>query len=322
MLHKKTVTPCTAATLCVSESARKSSCSVRRKVAKGRRFDMNNNQGKEASSLVALVQAGNYQALREMVNRQGVNLDQTDEALNTPLHVAVAKNQHNMAVLLLNRGASIDRKDREGRTVLQLARSLGETGEGMVVAIQLTARRRVEEARREEKRRMVAEERERQAELLRQKKEQEEEQKQNEEDEEMDIQVEWEQEDGCDPILEAALSRLSVAREVVREMEDQLEVAKGGLARLEAQVGRLKKECERKGKSNTRQTFSLPHCSVCLEIPAPGLKVFQCPEGHIFCQACQERPELSSCPECRASLEGLSIRNRALESLLAKEHPG
>ena len=80
---------------------------------------------------------------------------------------------------------------------------------------------------------MVAEERERQAELLRQKKE--EEQKQNEEDEEMDIQ-EWEQEDDCDPILEAALSRLSVAREVVREMEDQLEVAKGGLARLEAQV--------------------------------------------------------------------------------------
>ena len=114
---------------------------------------------------------------------------------------------------------------------MQLARSLGETGEGMVVAIQLTARRRIEEARREEKRRMVAEERERQAELSRQKKK-EEEKKQNDEDEEMDI----EQEDGCDPILEAALSRLSVAREVVREMEDQLEVAKGGLVRLEAQV--------------------------------------------------------------------------------------
>ena len=113
---------------------------------------MNNNQGKEATSLVALVHAGSYQALREMVNRQEVNLDQTDEVLNTPLHVAVATRQHNMAVMLLNRGASIDRKDREGRTALQLARSLGETGEGMVVAIQLTARRRMEEKRREEKR--------------------------------------------------------------------------------------------------------------------------------------------------------------------------
>ena len=248
---------------------------------------MNNNQGKEASSLVALVHAGNYQAVREMVNRQGVDLNQTDEALNTPLHVAVATKQHNMAVMLLNRGASIDRKDREGRTALQLARSLGEEGEGMVVAIQLTARRRIEEGRREEKRRMVAEERERQAELLRQKEEME--HKHNEEYEEMEIQ-EWEQEDGCDPILEAALSRLSVAREVVREMEDQLEVAKGGLSRLEAQVKlissmlslsfiptqveRLRKECERKGRLNTRQTFSLPHCSVCLEIPAPGLKVY------------------------------------------------
>merc|ERR1711974_100993 len=251
------------------------------------RAGMNNNQGKEGSSLVALVHAGNYKTLREMVNRQGVDLNQTDEALNTPLHVAVATKQHNIAVMLLNRGASIDRKDREERTALQLARSLGEDGEGMVVAIQLTARRRVEEARREEKRRMVAEERERQAELLRQKKE-EEEHKHNEEDEEMDIQ-EWEQEDGCESILEAALSRLSVAREMVREMEDQLEVAKGGLARLEAQVGRLRQECERKGRSNTRQTFSLPHCSVCLEIPTPGLKVFQCPEGHIFCQPCQER---------------------------------
>ena len=203
----------------------------RRKVDK--RLGMNNNQDKEASSLVDLVQAGKYQVLREMVNREGTDLDQTDEALNTPLHVAVATKKHNMAVVLLNRGASIDRKDREGRTALQLARSLGEDGEGMVVAIQLTARRRVEEIRREEKRRMVAEEKERQAALLRQKKE--EEQKQNEDYEEMDVQ-EWEQEDGCDPILEAALSRLSVAREVVREMEDQLEVAKGGLARLEAQV--------------------------------------------------------------------------------------
>ena len=203
----------------------------RRKVDK--RLGMNNNQDKEASSLVDLVHAGKYQVLREMVNRQGVDLDQTDEALNTPLHVAVATKQHNMAVVLLNRGASIDRKDREGRTALQLARSLGEDGEGMVVAIQLTARRRVEEIRREEKRRMVAEEKERQAALLRQKKE--EEQKQNEDYEEMDVQ-EWDEEDGCDPILEAALSRLSVAREVVREMEDQLEVAKGGLARLEAQV--------------------------------------------------------------------------------------
>ena len=184
---------------------------------------------------MALVHAGSYQALREMVNRQEVNLDQTDEVLNTPLHVAVATKQHNMAVMLLNRGASIDRKDREGRTALQLARSLGETGEGMVVAIQLTARRRVEEKRREDKRRMVAEERERQAELAKQKKKLEE---LKNEDEEMDIE-EWEQEDGGDPILEAALSRLSVARQVVREMEDQLEVAKGGLARLEAQVKRI-----------------------------------------------------------------------------------
>ena len=199
-----------------------------------KRLVMNNNQSKEASSLVDLVHAGKYQALREMVNREGVDLDQTDTALNTPLHVAVATKQHNMAVVLLNRGASIDRKDHEGRTALQLARSLGEDGEGMVVAIQLTAWRRVEETRREEKRRMVAEEKERQAALLRQQKK-EEEQKQNEDHEEMDVQ-EWEQEDGCDPILEAALSRLSVAREVVREMEDQLEVAKGGLARLEEQV--------------------------------------------------------------------------------------
>merc|ERR1711936_71653 len=136
-----------------------------------KRLGMNNNQGKEASSLVDLVHAGKYQALREMVNREGVDLDQTDAALNTPLHVAVATKQHNMAVMLLNRGASIDRKDREGRTALQLARSLGEEWEGMVVAIQLTARRRTEEARREEKRRLVSQEKERQAELLRQREE-------------------------------------------------------------------------------------------------------------------------------------------------------
>ena len=36
-------------------------------------------------------------------------------------------------------------------------------------------------------------------------------------------------------------------------------------------------------------------CNVCWEVPQSS-PIFQCPEGHIFCNGCQ--PKLSKCPVC------------------------
>ena len=49
--------------------------------------------------------------------------------------------------------------------------------------------------------------------------------------------------------------------------------------------------------------------------------MWQCPEGHIICESCVDRPELRVCPQCRISLTGQLSRNRALEDLARKAFP-
>lgn len=49
--------------------------------------------------------------------------------------------------------------------------------------------------------------------------------------------------------------------------------------------------------------------------------MWQCLEGHVICGSCLDRPELRVCPQCRVSLTGQLIRNRALEDLARKTFP-
>jgi hypothetical protein len=51
----------------------------------------------------------------------------------------------------------------------------------------------------------------------------------------------------------------------------------------------------------TRTTFIAElECTVCLEVPKIETRVFQCSNGHIFCQVCYIKLDL--CPTCRKKL--------------------
>lgn len=53
-------------------------------------------------------------------------------------------------------------------------------------------------------------------------------------------------------------------------------------------------------------------CPICFELSRPP--IYQCPEGHIICNAC--RPRVSRCPVCRFVFQGMpDIRNRFIEKL-------
>ena len=43
--------------------------------------------------------------------------------------------------------------------------------------------------------------------------------------------------------------------------------------------------------------------------------MWQCPDGHVICELCADRPEVKCCPQCRTNLYGKLCRNRALENL-------
>ena len=266
----------------------------------------------EKNSLPSAVIEGNFADIKLLVE-SGADLDEVDDYGDTALHLAVTAGQYNTTVLLLNRGCSLGTKNAEGLTCLQLAqRTEGRTVFAM--AIQLTERSRVERDRREQKQRLLQEDKKRQL------------------AEDMDtIDSEDEEEENSQIFsskLMASQKNLASAKKLVADLEDQVQAAKSLVNSLEMDVKFLNSELEqnkRKKKRNNKTKApnrpSIPpavldHCSVCLDIPKPPTKVFQCPEGHIFCEICKLRPEMTCCPECRVSLVGVEIRNRTLEKLI------
>jgi len=271
----------------------------------------------ERKSLPMAVKDGKFSDIKHLVE-SGRDLDELNDDGNTSLHLAIETGQYNTSVLLLNSGCNLETRNGKGLTGLQLAKRMpGRTVFAM--AIQLTERSRVERARREEKEKLLEQEKERQI------------------GEDMDtLDSEEEEKIDCKIFSNKLMSsqqNLASAKKLVVNLEEQVQAAKSLVNRLESDVNYLncalegKKQKKKNKTSNTKSQNEICSavldncsvclvCSVCLDVPKPPTKVFQCPEGHIFCEVCKARPEMTCCPECRVSLEGLEIRNRTLEKLI------
>jgi len=83
------------------------------------------------------------------------------------------------------------------------------------------------------------------------------------------------------------------------------------LAQLEQQLEDLMSKDTASDSSNT---LPCPECPVCLEMLMPPIRIMQCSNGHLVCEECESKPELSSCPTCRQSFTG---RATAMEQHLA-----
>ena len=271
-----------------------------------------NNVWPQKIGLPEAVKTRAYSEIKKMVE-SGIDLDEVDNAGDTALHVAVLQGHYNTSVLLLNRGCSMLVMNKEGLTARQVAEKM-EGRTVFVMAMQLTERSRAERVRKEEKKRLLKEEQER---LI---------------TEDMDT-VESDENDTefvrKSNKLVVSQESLAAAKNLVTNLETQVIAAKSLVNRLEMDVQNIQRELEnckkkkRKSKPHSQESnrTSVPNtilapCSVCLDIPRPPLKVFQCPEGHIFCEICERRPELINCPECRVPLLGVKIRNRTMEQLI------
>lgn len=115
--------------------------------------------------------------------------------------------------------------------------------------------------------------------------------------------------------LDMSLINLTGAKNLVHNLEQQVHAAKQLVRSLEMEVESTRTSLTQlELGENSQQAEEQFRCPVCLEQPEG--EVFQCPEGHVFCKVCRDRPEMVRCPECRVSLEGVSIRNRFLEGLI------
>lgn len=115
--------------------------------------------------------------------------------------------------------------------------------------------------------------------------------------------------------LDMSIINLTGAKNLVNNLEQQVHAAKQLVRSLETEVESTRASLSQlELGENCQQGEEQFRCPVCLEQPQG--EVFQCPEGHVFCRDCRDRPEMVRCPECRISLEGVSIRNRFLEGMI------
>ena len=67
------------------------------------------------------------------------------------------------------------------------------------------------------------------------------------------------------------------------------------------------------------QNTNIIECPVCMEQMGPPKKIFQCSNGHAFCEQCKDNPAMTSCPICRLMFHGSNISRNILAETLAKE---
>jgi len=102
-------------------------------------------------------------------------------------------------------------------------------------------------------------------------------------------------------------------REEIDNLEEEKEKVKTELEQLEITL----EDLMTKGVTTdeVRDTFlPCPECPVCLEMLMPPIRIMQCANGHLVCEVCESKPELTCCPTCRQEFTG---RATAMEQHLA-----
>lgn len=115
----------------------------------------------------------------------------------------------------------------------------------------------------------------------------------------------------------------------IQQLEDQLNLKVDELKKLRIKCGEIESEISElntkmtslkiaASKSKTLDSRYL-ECPICFEVPMPPIKIFQCEQGHIFCEECKNQG-IRNCPECRCSLDKKCIRNRRLEDVIREKY--
>jgi len=271
----------------------------------------------------------------EKLISSGAEVDKANKWKRTVLHECVISNNIAGAKIILESGVNKDIKDSEGRTARELAisRDSMEMVELLSSPVERLSRPGViidvEEEKSDSlklgacalpKKMSVEEEKEvlrrRLAEL--------------EEGETRSLENSLkERKTALDKVKLEYRKQREVARTEIFKLEQKIKVLQNEeekkTSEIEKEIEKIASEIDKKKKverpEKNKDIESCLECPVCLDVCKPPLQVWQCPEGHIICGSCVDRPELRVCPQCRISLTGQLSRNRALEDLARKTFP-
>ena len=127
--------------------------------------------------------------------------------------------------------------------------------------------------------------------------------------------------------IEAIQDKIKSIEEGIESVEKEIEEHSA----LEQEIYDLKKQLQeiRSGRlpSNQGSLVELSgnnsfiddsDCPICCHSLKPPVKIYQCSEGHYFCEKCKRNHTMKRCPNCRENLNGKGIRCRVLENLMSK----
>ena len=131
-------------------------------------------------------------------------------------------------------------------------------------------------------------------------------------------------------------SQIETIQDKIKSVEERLEGVKKEMeehSALEREISNLRKQLQeirnRKTSSNWRSLVELSEnnsfindsdCPICCLSLKPPVKIYQCSQGHYFCEKCKSKHTMIRCPNCRENLSGKDIRCRVLENLMAKRY--
>lgn len=129
-------------------------------------------------------------------------------------------------------------------------------------------------------------------------------------------------------------SEIEVIQDKIKSVKERLERVEKEIEKhsaLEQEIFDLRKQLQeiRSGtsSSNRRSLVELSEnnsfiddsdCPICLISLKPPVKIYQCSQGHYFCENCKRNRTMRRCPNCRENLHGKDIRCRVLENLMTK----
>ena len=80
----------------------------------------------------------------------------------------------------------------------------------------------------------------------------------------------------------------------------------------------ISSECRHNSLNNklTLEYKITSECPICLQSLKPPVQIYQCIEGHYFCETCKQNPHMKTCPYCRVGLAENCARVRCMEEVM------
>ena len=93
-------------------------------------------------------------------------------------------------------------------------------------------------------------------------------------------------------------------REEIDNLDEEKEKLKTECDQLEVTLEDLMTKGVTANEEVRDNFLPCPECPVCLEMLMPPIRIMQCANGHLVCEVCESKPELTSCPTCRQEFTG------------------